>query len=348
MMTLAEIAEFLSAELVPAPGQEDSGATPIQMLAPIEHAVPGTVTFLANDKYLPQLAGCEASAVICPPAMKDEARKTALLLHDNPYLAFALLAQKWFKEPDNWKGVSERAFVDASATVGESVTIEPFVSIAEGATIGERVTIRAGASVGRGAVVGDDTVIHQNVTVQDRCKVGARCIVHPGAVIGSDGFGFATDMKAMKHEKIPQMGVVVVEDDVEIGANTTIDRAVLGETRIGAGTKIDNLVQIAHNVQVGRGCFLVSQCGVSGSTKLGNFVTLAGQVGVVGHITVGDGAQIGAQSGVNREVPAGAKLLGSPAINGKEMLRVMATWPKLPEMRRRLRKLEKAVEKDES
>lgn len=339
-MTLSEIATYLEAELVDA---KDPGLL-IKGIAPVELAGPGMVTFIASDKYVQHLSDSQASAIICTKELAENPHSGALLIHDNPYLAFARLMQKWFARPQEWSGVHERACVEDGVELGEEVSIGPFVHVARGAKVGERVVIGSGSSIGPGAVIGDDTVIHANVSVYDRCRIGARNIIHSGAVIGSDGFGFATDLRRGVHEKIPQMGIVVVEDDVEIGANTTIDRAVLGETKIGAGTKIDNQVQIAHNVQVGRGCFLVSQVGVSGSSKLGNFVVLAGQVGVVGHITIGDQAQVGAQSGVTKDLPAGIKALGSPAMDGGRMKRIIASYLTLPELRSRVRKLEKRLD----
>lgn len=340
MLSLKDVAQAIGAELVDCDDPEQI----VLSIAPIDRAVAGTVTFIHSRKYEPEVERCQATAVICHPNLRARPHKCALLLHEQPYVAFAKLMQKWFAEDPSWTGVSSKADVDPGAELAEPVSIAAFVSIGRGARIGKRVTLHPGVSIGAGAVIGDDTVIHANVSVYAGCEIGARCIIHSGAVIGSDGFGFASDTRLGEHVKIPQMGIVVVEDDVEIGANTTVDRAVFGQTRIGAGSKIDNLVQIAHNVQVGRGCILVSQVGIAGSTKLGNFVTLAGQVGVVGHIKLGDGVKVGAQSGVIEDLEAGGDYLGSPAMKAADMGRVIAAYVRGPELRKQVRALEKRLE----
>jgi UDP-3-O-[3-hydroxymyristoyl] glucosamine N-acyltransferase len=225
--------------------------------------------------------------------------------------------------------------------LGQDVSIAPFVSIGDGVTLGDRVTLMTGTILGDGVTIGADSLLHPRVTILEGCTLGQGVIVHSGAVIGSDGFGYAFDGE--KHRKIPQLGTVVIEDEVEIGANCTIDRGALGETRICRGVKIDNLVQVAHNVVVGEHSILVAQVGISGSTRLGRHVVLAGQVGVAGHLELGDGVRVGAQSGIPNSVPAGQTLTGYPAQPHKEWLRTMAALPKVPDLIKKIKRLEKRV-----
>jgi UDP-3-O-[3-hydroxymyristoyl] glucosamine N-acyltransferase len=227
--------------------------------------------------------------------------------------------------------------------LGQDVSIAPFVFVGDNARLGDRVTLMAGSVVGADAIIGADALIYPNVTILDRCQVGERVIIHSGAVIGADGFGFVPLLTGFY--KIPQLGIVVIEDDVEIGANTTVDRAALGETRIGKGVKIDNLVQVAHNVSIGEHSVIVSQAGIAGSTKLGKRVAVAAQAGLVGHIEVGDGAQVGAQAGVSHSIAAGQVVLGSPARPHREFLKLNAHYSKLPEIYQRLKHLEERLAK---
>jgi UDP-3-O-[3-hydroxymyristoyl] glucosamine N-acyltransferase len=231
--------------------------------------------------------------------------------------------------------------VAASAVVGAGATVAPCAVVGEGAVIGERAVIGACCVLAAGASIGEDTVLHANVVVEEGCRVGARCVVHAGVVIGSDGFGFAT--VAGEHRKVPQVGIVVVEDDVELGANVCIDRAALGETRIGRGTKVDNLVQIGHNVRIGEHSLIVAQSGISGSTKLGHHVVMAGQSGAAGHLTLGDGTTVAAQSAVMHDTPPGAVISGSPARPLRDHQRAMAGLYRLDELRKRVRALEEAL-----
>lgn len=340
-MTLGAIAALLGGEVV------GDAATEIFTIAPIQHAHPGALSFISNRKYIRQLAETRASGVLVSPELRERERPagTSLVVLDDPYMGFALLLQHMTRTPREVLGVSERAHVDPSARLGAEVNVHPFAYVGPGATLGDRVDLHPGAYVGAGARIGDDTVIGPNAVVHHGCDVGARCHVYAGAVIGSDGFGFAPDLKNGLHVKIPQMGSVVVEDDVEIGANVTIDRAAMGETRVGRGTKIDNLVQVGHSASLGRGCFVVSQAGISGTTKVGNGVTIAGQAGIAGHVTVGDGASIGAQAGVHSDVAPGAKMLGSPALEGEEAKRALVVIRRLPELRAKLRELEQRLDK---
>jgi UDP-3-O-[3-hydroxymyristoyl] glucosamine N-acyltransferase len=342
-MRLGEVAELLGGEL-----RHGDPETEINGIAPIDKAQPGHLAFIANKKYLKSLPGSKASAVLinqqgadmCPPD------GPALVVVDDPYMAFAKVLTHWTAKPRPVTGVHARAVVDPSATLGADVNVGPNAYVGPGAVLGDRVDVLPGAYVGAQVELGDESWIGPNVSIYDECRIGARCRLHAGAVIGADGFGFAPNLQTGLHVKIPQVGVVVLEDDVEIGANTTIDRAAMGETRIGRGTKIDNLVMIGHNSSVGAGCFLVSQCGLSGSSNIGNFVTVAGQAGIAGHLKVGDGAVIGAQAGVTNDVEPQAKVLGSPAVPGSTAKRYMAVLTHLPELKRRVRRLEKALEKD--
>ncbi len=226
----------------------------------------------------------------------------------HPYLAYARVAALFAPPLQRWPGISDLAFVGQGVALGQEVSIAPLAFIGAGAELGDRVTIMPGCVIGAEVRIGADTLLYPNVTIRERCTVGARCIIHSGTVIGSDGFGFVPGNAG--HVKIPQLGTVVIEDEVEIGANCAIDRGALGATRVGRGVKIDNLVHLAHNVEVGEYSLLVAQVGISGSTKLGKGVVLAGQVGLTGHIELGDGVQVGAQSGVHHSVPAGQTVSG--------------------------------------
>ncbi|OGT97897.1 MAG: UDP-3-O-(3-hydroxymyristoyl)glucosamine N-acyltransferase, partial [Geobacteraceae bacterium GWC2_48_7] len=229
---------------------------------------------------------------------------------------------------------------------GENVTVHPGAVICSEVTIGNGSVVHPGAVLYQGVTIGDNTVIHANAVIRERCRIGSRCVIQPGAVIGSDGFGYAPD--GTGYYPIPQIGIVVLEDDVEIGANTCIDRAALEVTLIKRGTKLDNLVQIAHNCTIGEDCMIVSQVGISGSTKIGNHVTLAGQVGVAGHLTIGDNVMVGAQSGVPGSLAANAGYSGTPVMPHKDWLRSMAVVPRLPELKKTINALEKRIAELES
>ena len=331
--TLGELARRLGAELVGAADAE------VCSVATLDAAGPGDVSFLANPKYRPLLEATRAGAVIVGPRDRVEGRN--LLVASDPYLAFARAVTLLHPVDHPRRGVEAGAWVHATARLGDEVTALAGATVEEGAAVGDRTVLYPGAYVGRGARVGDDCVLYPNAVVREGCVLGDRVILQPGCVVGSDGFGYAR--QEGRHLKIPQVGIVVLEDDVEVGAGTTIDRAALGETRIGRGTKIDNLVQIAHNVTVGQDCLLVAQVGVSGSTRVGNRVILAGQVGVVGHISIGDGAVVGAQSGVGADLPAGATVSGSPAFDHRDWLRAQASLRKLPELRHKIQELERRL-----
>jgi len=331
-MLLSEIAARLGLTL----RGEDLEITGVNTLA---DASPAELSFLANPKYAHQLSETKAGAII---VSADQAPgQKPCLISANPYLDFARCVQLFAKAQGSFTGVSELAFVHQGARVDPSASIGPFVFIGPGAFIGPRVRIFSGTYIGEDCVIDEDTLIYPNCSIMAATLIGKRVILHAGTVLGSDGFGFAQAAGAMT--KFPQIGRTVIEDDVEIGANSTIDRAALGETRVGQGTKIDNLVQLGHNVRVGRNCILVAQVGIAGSTTLGDGVVLAGQVGVAGHIHLGDGCRIGAKSGVGQNVPPKQDLSGIPVMPHGSFLRASAIMPKLPEMKRRLGKLEKEL-----
>ena len=337
-MTLGELARRLE-----CPVEGDSGIE-IQRVAKIETAGPGDVTFLANPKYAAALASTKASAVIA--AANVEGAPCAVIRSATPYLTFARAAQALSPERRPEPGVHPRAWVDAAAMVDPTASIGPFAAIGAGVRIGARTIVHPHAVIGADSVIGADCLIHANVSIRERCTLGDRVIVQNGAVIGSDGYGFAQRPDG-SHEKIPQTAPVVIEDDVEIGANTTIDRPAVGETRIKAGTKIDNLVQIAHGVVLGRHVLLAAQVGIAGSTVIGDHVTFGGQVGVGGHLTIGDRVKAVGQSGITNSVAADGFVSGYPAIPNHEWRRSSAVFRKLPEMRRQLKDLTARLQKIE-
>jgi len=328
--SVAELAERLGARVV-----GDSKAV-VERVAPLAAAGPRDISFLANPRYAAEARRTRAGAVLVGPGA-DLPGRTLLVVPD-PYLSLATLLEILHPARRPEAGVSPQAVIGAGCAIGRDVSLAATAVIGDGCRIGDRSTVLSGSVLGAGVVVGQDTIIHPNVSVYDGCVLGSRVIVHAGSVIGSDGFGFAKDGE--RHRKIPQIGNVVIGDDVEIGANVTIDRATLGSTVIGKGTKIDNLVQIGHNVQVGENSLLVAQVGISGSTSLGKGVVFAGQSGAVGHIEIGDGSRVGAKSAVTRDLPAGSFVIGHPAMEAGAWKRAMAVFAKLPEMRRRLLRLE--------
>jgi len=334
-MTLAELASELGATLV------GDGDVPVRGVAGIREAMPGDVTFLANARYEAHLAETRASAVICDRQPRTSA--IPLLQVDNPYLAFREAVRVF--RPDTYRpapGVHASAVVSPGATLGEGVSIGPYCVIESGARVGARTVLMAGCSLGEKSEIGEDGMLYPHVVVREECVIGARCIVHAGVVIGADGFGFAFDRG--RYHKVPQVGNVVVGDDVEIGANTCVDRATTDSTRIGDGTKIDNLVQIGHNVKIGRHCIIVAQVGISGSTELEDYVTLGGQVGIAGHLRLEQGAMVGAQSGVSCDVKAKEVVTGYPAIPHGAWKRLSVLLKRLPQLFQRARDLEQRVE----
>ena len=333
-MILRDLAARLECRL------EGDGTIEINRVAAIDEAGPGDVTFVANPKYTAAIATTRASAVIA----RDDAPAggCAMLRTDDPYLAFAravsLFAPAWRPAP----GVHPMAAVAAGAAIGRDVSIGPFVAVGEGARVGDRTVIFPNVTIGRGAAIGADCVIHSNVAIRERVTIGSRVILQNGVAIGSDGYGFVRRADGT-HEKIPQVATVVIEDDVELGANTTVDRPAIGETRIKAGAKIDNLVQIAHGVTVGRNVLMAAQVGIAGSTEVGDDVMLGGQVGVGGHLTIGKGAIAVGQSGVTNSLEAGEMVAGYPAIDSREWRKASVIFRRLPELKRRIEELEARI-----
>jgi UDP-3-O-[3-hydroxymyristoyl] glucosamine N-acyltransferase len=335
-VTLGELARRLECPV------EGDSAIEIRRVAKIEEAGPGDLTFLANPKYASKLASTRASAVIMNGAAV--AAPCAVLRSQSPYLTFARAAQVLSPDRPPAAGVHPLAFVSEDAIVDPSATISAFAVVGAHASVGARTIIHPHAVIGDGTVVGADCIIHAHVSIRERCTIGSRVILQNGAVVGSDGYGFAQRGDG-SHEKIPQTAPVVIEDDVEIGANTTVDRPAVGETRIKAGTKIDNLVQIAHGVVLGRHVLLAAQVGIAGSTVVGDYVQFGGQVGVGGHLTIGDRAKAVGQSGITNSVAADTFVSGYPAIDNSEWRRSSAVFRKLPEMRKQLRALEDRLKK---
>jgi UDP-3-O-[3-hydroxymyristoyl] glucosamine N-acyltransferase len=332
--TLKELAAYLGGVVS---GDENAVITGI---AGLDDAKEGDVTFLANPKYASKVAVTRATAVILPPGALAHGRNAIEVA--NPYLAFAKLLTLFHVRAQVSQGVMDGAFIGKNVTMGKDVTIYPGAYVADGVKLGERVILFPGVVLYEGVEVGNDVTLHAHVSVRERCRIGNRVTIHNGAVIGSDGFGYAPDGRG--YYKIPQIGIVVIEDDVEIGANATIDRAALEVTLIRRGTKIDNLVQIAHNCIIGENCMIMSQVGISGSTKLGEHVTLTGQVGVAGHLTIGDNVMVGAKSGVPGDIPANGLVSGIPAFDHREWRKASAVFHRLPEMRKTLSALEKKVQ----
>jgi UDP-3-O-[3-hydroxymyristoyl] glucosamine N-acyltransferase len=320
--TVREIAHILNGEVV------GDASLVIIGLSGIKEAQPGEITFLANPKYASLMHTTKASCVITSKETSSDGRLT-LIRTDDPNLAFAkMVSVAGPEKPQLTRGISPLASVSKHATIGDNVAIEPFAVIEDGAEIGDGTTVYAGVYIGHEAKIGRNVLLYPHVSVRERCIIGNSVIVHSGAVIGSDGFGF-TAVEEL-HHKIPQIGTVVIEDDVEIGANVTIDRARFGKTVIGKGTKIDNLVQIAHNVVIGENSIIVAQAGISGSTTLGKNVIIAGQAGIVGHVEVGDNTIVAAQSGVQKSLDKNQFVIGSPARPHITWKRIKAAEQRLP------------------
>jgi UDP-3-O-[3-hydroxymyristoyl] glucosamine N-acyltransferase len=321
--TAAEIARRTGAAL----GGAGEGERLLRDVAPLDSAGPEHLAFLDNRKYLPAFRQTRAGAAFVQPALAGEAPKgLTLLLTEQPYRGFALAAQAFYPEAPPQPGIAPSAVIDPTARLGEGCAVDPNAVIGARVEIGRRCHIGANSVIGAGCVLGDDVRVGANASISHSI-IGSRVRLYPGTRIGQDGFGFAPDPSG--HVKIPQLGRVMIEDDVEVGANSTIDRGAGPDTVIGAGTMIDNLVQIGHNVQVGRGCVLIAQAGIAGSTRLGDFVIIAAQGGLVGHLTIGSGARIGAQAGVMRDVAPGETVIGSPALPQREFFREVATLRRL-------------------
>jgi UDP-3-O-[3-hydroxymyristoyl] glucosamine N-acyltransferase len=330
-VTLADLARELACRL------EGDGSIEISRVAGIEDAGPGDVTFLANPKYASKLAATRASAVIADDSVTSA--PCAILRTAQPYLVFAHAVALLMPAARMAPGISPLASVDPTAELGGDVAIAPFVVVGPRVRVGARTVVHAHVAIGAGATIGVDCVIHAHVSIREDVVIGDRVVVQDAAVIGSDGFGFARRPDGT-HQKIPQVGRIVIEDDVEIGAHSAVDRPAIGETRIGSGTKIDNLVQIAHGVRIGRNALLAAQVGIAGSTVLDDDVMMAGQSGVTGHVHLGRGAKVGAKSAVTKDVAAGHHVAGVPAGDVEEWREATVLVRRLPELRKAVADLE--------
>ncbi len=329
MITARELAERLGVAL------RGDGEAVIERIAPLEAAGAGALAFVADARFLPLAATTEATAILLPEGVEAALSPTirAVLFCPDPYLAYARAAQWLYPAPHFPSGIHPTAVVEGR--VAATAHIGPLVTVAADAEVGERAVLEAGVRVGRGAIVGPESWLGPNVVVEAGCVVGARCRIHAGAVIGADGFGFAWDRAAERWEKIPQVGRVVIGDDVEIGANTTIDRGALADTVIEAGVKIDNLVQIAHNCRIGRATAIAGCAGLAGSTVVGARCRIGGQAGLAGHLTVGDDVTIGAATLVTSSLPSGGFYAGHlPALPYREWQKNAAWWKRLAEIGR--------------
>ena len=323
---------------------EGDSSIEVNNFSKIEDGRSGTLTFLSNPKYTHYIYTTNASIVLVNDDFVAEHPIRATLIRcSNAYAALAVLLDMVEKSRPQKTGVEPMSHISDSATLGENVYIGAFTYVADNAKVGDNTKIYPQSYIGDNVQIGENTIIYPGVKVYQGCIIGSNCIIHSGVVIGSDGFGFAPeDNGAFK--KIPQMGIVLIEDDVEIGANTTIDRAVMDATIIHKGVKLDNLIQIAHNVEVGDNTVMAAQVGISGSTKIGKQCMFGGQVGLGGHITIGDNANIGAQSGIISNIEPGAKILGSPAIPVRDFLKSSIVFPKLPEIYKQIAQLQKEIE----
>lgn len=333
VQTLGALAELVEGSV------EGDPTLVITGVAGIQEAQPGDITFVAHQRYLRALNASHASAIIIDRTMPAD--RPAIRVAQ-PYRAFATLLTLFYPRPRPSAGIQEPVAMGQRVHLGQGVTLFPFVTLSDDVTIGDRVVLHPGVFVGAGSSIGDDAVLYPNVTMYDRVSIGQRVIIHAGAVLGADGFGYVQGPDG-RHHKIPQVGGVRIEDDVEIGANVCIDRATIGETLIRRGTKIDNLVHVAHNVEVGEDNLLLAQVGISGSCRLGTHVTLAGQVGLADHVAIGDHATIIAQSGIAKDVEPRAIVTGTPAMPHTLWRRVQAVTPRLPELLRTVAALEHRI-----
>ena len=331
-----QIAEYIHGEIV---GDEQAK---VHTFAKIEEGVPGALTFLANPKYTPYIYDTQASIVLVNRDFVPEHEVKATLIRvDNAYDCLARLLTLYEQSKPKKTGIDRLAFIAPTAQVGKDVWIAPFAYVGENAVIGDRTVIHPHATIGDGAHVGNDCVLYAGATVYHDCRVGNRCILHAGSVVGADGFGFAPTPQG--YEKIPQIGIAVLEDDVEIGANTCIDRATMGATIVHHGAKIDNLVQVAHNDEIGAHTVMAAQVGIAGSTKVGEWCMFGRQTGIAGHIHIGDRVVFGAQSGVPSSVKSDQRLIGTPPMEEKPYFKSQAIFRKLPDMYFELNALRKEL-----
>lgn len=332
-----QIAEYIQGVII---GDENAK---VHTFAKIEEGIPGALSFLSNPKYTNYIYETQSSIVLVNKDFEPEHEiKATLIKVENAYESLAKLLTLYEMSRPKKTGIDSLASISQSAKIGEGCYVGPFACIEDGAVIGNNVYIHPHATVGCNAKIGDNCIIYPHVTVYHDCIIGNNCILHAGSVIGADGFGFAPS--AQGFEKIPQIGIVILEDDVEIGANTCIDRATMGATLIHKGVKLDNLVQVAHNVEIGSNTVMASQVGIAGSAKIGEWCMFGGQVGIAGHIKVGDRVTVGAQSGIPGNTKSGVSLMGYPAIEPKQFARSAAIYKKLPDMYVELGKLQKEIE----
>lgn len=346
---LAELAAHCGAELR-AGGSGEAGELRLTGVGTLLGAGPSEVAFYANPSYRPQLATTRAGAVVvsAEDARLPELEGRALLLAAQPYAAFARLAQLFHPAPAVIPGIDPQARVEPGAEVDATARVDAFATVGAGARVEAGAWIGAGAFVGAGARIGQGSRLYPHAVILDGCAVGAGCIVHPGAVVGADGFGFAFDPagdgNGPVHRKIPQVGIARLEDEVEIGANTCVDRAAFGETVVGRGTKLDNLVQVAHNVRIGPLGVIAAQVGIAGSTTVGTGVAIGGQAGIAGHLKVGDLARVAASAGIAQDVPAGESVGGTPSLPLRKWLRAAAAFSRLPEILHELRQIRQRLD----
>lgn len=332
-----QIAEYIQGVII---GDEEAT---VHTFAKIEEGIPGALSFLSNPKYTHYIYDTKSSIVLVNKDFQLERDIQATLIKvDNAYESLAKLMTLYEMSKPKKSGIDPLASVAASAKIGKNVYIGAFACIEEGAEIGDNAYIHPHVTVGCNAKVGENTILYPQVTIYHDCRVGNQCIIHAGAVIGADGFGFAPSAEG--YEKIPQIGIAIIEDNVEIGANTCIDRSTMGATIVHKGVKLDNLIQVAHNVEVGSHTVMASQVGIAGSTKIGEWCMFGGQVGVAGHIQIGDHVNVGAQSGIPGNTKSGSSLMGYPAIEPKQFARSSAVFKKLPDMYSELGRLQREIE----
>ncbi len=344
-MTEKEVSVDFLASMVEGEVEGD-GAVRIRGFAPLDSAGPGEISFLTRVKDEELLDTSDGIAFIVPPGVKKYNNKPVIRVKD-PYLAVAIIHSYLIEKPFSNRGVHPRAFVGEDCRLGKKIFIAPLAVLGDGVTVGERVTIESGAVIGDDVTIGDDTTIKANVSIGHGCTIGNRVTIHSGTVVGSDGYGYSANERG-EHLKRPQVGTVRIDDDVEIGANCAIDRAAYGTTWIKSGAKIDNLVQVAHNVIVGENNLIVAQVGLAGSTTLGRNVVLGGQSAVAGHVVLEDQVMVAARGGVNKNQPKGAVLGGAPAIPVRQWAKSCAVFAKLPELQKSVRDNSKAITRLES
>ena len=336
--TAKQIAEFIQGRV-----EGDENAT-VNTFAKIEEGKKGAISFLSNPKYTHYIYDTESSVVLVNESVElEHPTKATLIRVNNAYECVAKLLQLYESMKPKKKGIDSLAFIDATAKIGKDCYIGPFVAIGPGVVIGDGCVLHPHVTIGENASIGNNTEIYSNAVVYHHCKIGSNCVLHAGCVIGADGFGFAPS--ADGYDKIPQIGIVTIEDNVEIGANTCIDRSTMGSTYIRKGVKLDNLIQVAHNVEIGENTVMAAQGGIAGSTKVGKWCMFGGQVGMAGHITIADQTNVGAQAGISNSVKkSGTTIIGSPAWDAKGFMKSAAMFRRLPDMYKQLAELQSKIE----